>query len=216
MYVAFQPEDRKKFFDAIRRLENELGRSHKSASRQAARQILSSLAKITKVAPTHRKYIKLGKSRTGKTTKFKVITKHTKHGGTARRWSAQGAWRRQIIYAKNVRELKKRPAMIIAMRGVAQQSWKQAGRKGRINVGVGKEETAKRRAGIMKKAARRWVDYNEVKGPNGMGIAISNRMRHIEDALIGGRTAVSQTMATAARGLNKAVERELKRRATRV
>jgi hypothetical protein len=216
--ISFPPDQVRSFEEALLRIERDLGKSTQDAINMGARQVLRSLAASTRVAKMYRDYQQVGETRSGKNKIYKVKTKYVTpmRKGKALRRSSQGPWRDQLIYAFSENELRQRPAVIIGMRGVAKESWLQAGKKGRINIGVPKTETAKRTAGIMKKAARRWVDYSKRFTREESYIHIANNIRHINEALAGGPKAVDTAMDRAARGMNKMVEEYLKREAAKV
>lgn len=215
--IDFPRDQVKQFERALKRVETDLGKSSKDAIYIGARQLLKSLATSTKVSEEFRDYELVGQSRSGLNNAYKVHTKYAtpKRKGKALRRSWQGPWRDQLIYAKDVNELKQRPALIIAMRGIARESWLQAGRKGWINIGVPKTETAKRREGIMKKAARRWVRFTKKFGSTENYIHVSNNIRHIEQALVGGKKSVDDAMSRAARGVEKTIDNYLKKAAAK-
>jgi hypothetical protein len=215
MTITFPREDVDRFYRAMQRMESELGMSHPHALRTGAKKVLGAMAQSTKVSQPYRDYREDGVTRSGLNRRFIVNTKYQtpKRKGKALRRSWQGPNRDQVIYAKNVNELKKRPALIIAMRGVAQESWRQVGQQGKFRIGTSKAFANDPRKAkwqrIMKKAARRWVDYRQVFGKAEQYIRITNRIRHIESALIGGKQTVSTVMERAAKGMERQIEKRL-------
>ena len=132
-----------------------------------------------------------------------------------RNW--QGDWRKQIIYAPSEEELRKRPAVIIAMRGLAAQTWREAGRRGGFRI-TAAERGGSRKAHntrIMRRAAHRWVIYREKLSGSDPYCWLRNQLPYIEHAMTGGKHAVGTAMDRAARGLDKMIARRLEARAAR-
>ena len=178
----------------MERARKELGVSLPQAIKMAMRHVLSGLADATQISQPYREYEDLGpveRSKVGN-RRYVVTTKYQtpKRKGKALRRSWQGPFRGQLIYARNERELKRRPAVIIAMRGVARQSWIEAGKKSKLRLTAkelaGTATTAQARSAKnkrrMRKAARRWVEYKAVMTGDNPYIAITNRIRHISAA----------------------------------
>lgn len=182
----------------------------------AARSVLSSLAKDTTVAEKYREYQDTGeKSRSGQNRKYLVTTKYATpmRKGKALRRSWQGPWRKQVIYAKNEQELKRRPAVIIAMRGLAAESWRALGKRGKITVKDWSKDTrAAKNKRITKKAARRWVEWrSSLRGPL-QYIVVTNHLQYIEHALQGGIAAVTSATERGARAMLHELENKVRKR----
>jgi hypothetical protein len=211
--IKFPAEDVGRFMSSIESLQKELGWSARGSFRMGGKAMLTSLASRTKVSQPHRDFVHKGESRSGKNQVYEVLTKYRtpKRKGKALRRSWQGPWRGQLIYAKNETELKQRRAMIIAMQGVAKESWAQAGKKGQIRI-TKKDEGNPRNARIMKKAARRWVEYKLRITEKEQYLQVTNTMRHIEQALIGGRAAASEALGKAASAVERTIINTIKRK----
>jgi hypothetical protein len=210
---------------AMQRAQRELNLKQPQAIKMAMTHVLSGLANSTTVSKPYRDYEDKGpapRSKVGNRI-YVVTTKYQtpKRKGKALRRSWQGPFRGQVIYAKNERELKRRPAVIIAMRGVARQSWMEAGKKSKLRLTAREVEgtatavqaRAAKNKRRMRKAARRWVSYEaNLKGDNAY-IKVTNHMRHISAAtspsalsMVIGRAA--QMMENRINGLvRKAIEK---------
>ena len=176
------------------RAQKELSLAQPQAIKMAMTHVLSGLSKETKISQPYRDYQDAGEVKNSKvgnrryvvTTRFQTPRRK---GKTLRR-SWQGPVRGQLIYARNERELKRRRAVIIGMRGVARQSWLEAGKKAKLRLTKreieGTATMAQARAAQnkrrMRKAARRWVSYRaDLRGDN-PSITITNSIRHISAA----------------------------------
>jgi hypothetical protein len=214
--IDFPKEDVQKLMAQMKRAQKALNMRQPQVVKMGATHVLSALADSTKIGEPYREYQDTGKtSRSGKNKVYVVQTRYQtpKRKGKALRRSWQGPLRGQIIYAKNERELKRRPAVIIAMRGVARQSWMEAGKKAKLRL------TAREKAGTataaqaraaqnkrrMRKAARRWVEYSAVLRGDNPYIKVTNRIRHINEALNGGQMAVATAMSRAADKMEKKI-----------
>jgi hypothetical protein len=220
--IKFERADVDRFYKAMQRMESELGMSHKHALRTGAQKVLRSLAQSTKVSKPYRDYKEVGVSRSGMNKVYEVTTKYRtpKRKGKALRSSWQGPWRGQLIYAKNEQELKRRSAVMIAMRGAAQESWRQVGQKGKFKIQISKgiqddpRKSKWKRA--MKKAARRWVSYLQVFGKAEQYIKIGNDIEYIKQAMIGGKQTVDTVMQRATKGMIHQIETRLKAKAAAI
>ena len=198
--------------NSIERFQKDLNKSRSTAFRAAGAKVLSSLAKDTKVANRYRDFTDTGeKSRSGKNKKYIVHTRYRTpiRKGKALRRSWQGDWRNQIIYAKNTRELKRRPAVIVGLRGLAAETWKAAGKRGRIRVnGTDRNATNKR---IVKKTARRWVSYYAKLSGDDQYIRIQNALKYIRQAI--GPSALDTAIKKGARAMEGEVNARIARSA---
>jgi len=195
---------------AMQRFQRDLGASNREALHTGKRHVLRSLAAGTRTAKKYRDFRDTGEtSRSGLNKKFIVRTKYAtpKRKGKALRRSWQGPWRDQVIWAKNVRELKRRRAVVIAMRGLASESWNALGSRGRVRVkGFDQASRFKR---IMKKAARRWVIYRQQMSGDHPYVQLSNHLRYITEALINGNYAVDEAIRKAANAMTGQIDREI-------
>jgi len=195
---------------AMGRFRTELGKTQRAALHMGKRMVLRSLAADTRVAKKYRDYRDTGEvSRSGLNRKFIVRTKYQrpKRKGKDLRRSWQGPWRDQAIWAKNVRELKQRRAVIIAMRGLAKESWKALGARGRVRVKGFDQPSRNKR--IMKKAARRWVVYRQNMAGNKPYVMLSNHLRYITQALKSGSYSVNNAIRNAGRAMEGMTDRML-------
>jgi hypothetical protein len=200
---------------AIRKFEAGLNVTHKSAMYSATRKVLTSLAKDTKTAPKYREYRDTGEqSRSGLNRRFEVWTNYQgmKRRGKVTRASFSSdpdKFRWQDIWAKNVQQLKRRPAMRVHMRGLAAESWRQMGRFGRIRIQDKATDTAdKRSRRIVQKAARRWVDLSmNLRGP-AKYVTLRNDLRYIREA-VGGPGNINAAIQKGARALLHEMERKV-------
>jgi hypothetical protein len=207
---------------AMSRASRDLNLKQPQAIKMAMTHVLSALAKSTAISSPYREYEDKGlapRSKVGNkiyVVKTKYQTPRRKGKSLRRSW--QGNFREQKIYARNERELKRRPAVIIAMRGVARQSWMEAGKKSKLKLtsrevmGIataGQIRAAKNKR-IMRKAARRWVSYKaNLKGSNAY-IQVTNRIRHISAAT--SPSSLSQAMSVAASKMENKIDGIIKRR----
>jgi cell division septum initiation protein DivIVA len=223
--IDFPREDVRALFRAMDRAQAVLGKSVPQAQRMAMKSVLSSMAASTKVSKEFRDYrqetetqfgITFGAtSRSGRNKVYLVKTKYAtpKRKGKALRRSWQGPWREQLIYAPNEQELKQRRAVIIQMRGLAAETWRQAGLRGGIRLTKAQKATARsaHNAYITKRAARRWVEWASSARGDDPFIRITNSLPYIEAALEGGNQAASTAMARGARGLEHHIDKQLAR-----
>jgi hypothetical protein len=197
---------------ALRKFEAGMDVSYSRAMRGLTRSVLGSLAKATTVSDKYREFRDTGEtSRSGANRKFEVYTNFQtpKRRGKATRASWGDTWRWQTIYAKNVQQLKRRPAVRIGLRGLAAQSWRQMGAKGRIRIkDRSKDTTDKRNARIVKKMARRWVDLSMNLRGIAKYVTLRNDIRYIRDA-IGGPATINEALQKGARGLIKSMNKQL-------
>lgn len=211
--IEFPKEDVKSLMRQMERARKELGKSFGASVLMAMKYILQSVAKSTKIAEPYRAYRHVGASRSGKLQAYQVTTKYQtpRRKGKALRRSWQGPWRGQMIYAKNEQELKQRPALIVAMRGLAAESWKQAG--DRANIRVPKKmmdnKTGARNMRIMKKAAHRWVAVDKRLTGDDPFIQLTNNLKYIGDALVGGESSISTSLERAARSMEKSLDNQI-------
>jgi hypothetical protein len=215
--LVFPQADVNRIVASMARARSELGVSMPHSVNMAGRAVLGSLAASTKVSEKHRTFQATGeRSRSGLNKRFNVWTRYAtpKRKGKATRASGRGPWRWQPIWARNVQELKRRPAMRIVMRGVAKASFGQAMKKGNFGfpasaMAPGVESKNKR---IMLKAAHRWVDFTRnLKGDNPF-IKMVNNLTHIMAALQNGPQTVETAMGRAADGMEKNITKQLARR----
>ena len=216
--IEFPREDVRALFRAMERAQGVLGKSVPQAQRMAMKSVLSSMAASTKVSKEFRDYKDTGRtSRSGQNKVYAVKTKYStpRRKGKALRVSWQGPWREQLIYAPNETELKQRRAVIIQMRGLAAESWRQAGVRGGVR--LTKAERATKRSAhnayITKRAAHRWVEWQSSSRGDDPYIRVTNRLPYINEALDGGPSAVSTAMARGARGLEHHIDKQLDRMA---
>jgi len=212
--VDISREAIKELRHAQERFSRELGKSQSTAFRAASAKVLNSLSNDTKVAGKYREITDTGqKSRSGKNKKFIIRTKYRtpKRKGKALRASWQGDWRDQVIYARNLQEVRRRPAVIIAMAGLAAESWKAAGQKGRVKVkGTTRAATNKR---IVKKAARRWVGYESNFKGNNQFVRITNALKYIREAV--GPSAVEAAVRQGAVAMHGEIEHRIAKAAAK-
>jgi hypothetical protein len=223
--LSFPTEDVRALFRAMDRAQAVLGKSIPQAQLMAMKSVLSSMAASTKVSDEFREYRQLTEmqhgvvlssfSRSGKNRMYAVKTKYQtpKRKGKALRSSWQGPWREQIIYAPNETELKQRRAVIIQMRGLAAETWRQCANRGGVRLTKGERATKRsaHNAYITKKAARRWVAWRANRHGDDPYIRVTNSLPYINEALDGGPMAVSTAMARGARGLEHQIDRQLDR-----
>lgn len=214
--ISFPDAQVDRLFAQMKRGANVLGKSIPSMQRLAMKAVLQSMATSTKVSQEYRDYKEVGVSRSGLNKVYEVETRYQtpKRKGKAVRASWRGNWRKQLIYARNENELKQRRAVIIAMRGLAAESWVQAGKRGRIS--LTKVEKLTRRSAhnayIMKRAAHRWVTWNQSTKLDDPYIMVRNRLPYIESALEGGKNTIDTAMERGARGLEHMVDKMVKRK----
>jgi hypothetical protein len=200
----------------INRAQKKAGKSMGHAINMAMRAVLTSLAKRTKVSKEFRDYKHVGQSGSGKTQKYEVTTKYVtpSRKGKSLRRSWQGPMRPQMIYAKDESELKKRPAVIISLRGLAKQTWVEANKKGidwKVSGALIKQNKNKHNARVMKKTARRWASAElHLKGDDPW-VRVTNKLSYIEDALEGGSSAVSMAIGKAASAMEKTLDNQIAR-----
>jgi hypothetical protein len=199
----------------MERAQELLGKSMAASVQMAMKAVLNSLAKSTRVAERYRAYEQVGVSRSGLNKVYKVTTKYStpaRRGKSLRR-SWQGDWRSQLIYAPNESSLKRRPAVIVAMRGLAAESWRQAGARSALR--IGKAEMGGSRAAhntrIMRKAARRWVSVDKDLRSDNPYMRVTNQLKYIRQALQGGEQSVNTAMKRAADGMAHRIDNELKK-----
>jgi len=198
------------------RARRELGVSLPHSINMASRAILNSLGASTKVSQQYRTFRDTGKkSRSGQNKRFEVWTRYStpKRKGKATRASWQGPFRWQPIYAKNAAQLKKRPALIIVMRGLAKASFGQAMKKGNFGfpkAAIGPGVKAKNLR-IMLKAAHRWVAVTKRLTGNYPFFKMVNNLRHIMPALRNGPQTVDSAIARAADGMEKNITKQIER-----
>jgi hypothetical protein len=199
---------------AMKRWERELNVSETAAIKAGARAVLKSLAKDTVVAEEFREYRDTGEtSRTGRNKKYIVKTKYytPQRRGKDLRRTWQGPWREQVIYAPDEAALKQRRAVIVQMRGLAAESWRQMGAMGRIRVkGFDRASRNKR---IMTKAAHRWVEWHQKLGGPLQYLTLVNNLKYIREALKGGVGSINDAVDRGARALVHHLENKLKRAA---
>lgn len=200
----------------MRRGEREVGLSVPTALRWAAKAVLQSVAKSTRVSPQYRQYKEVGVTRTKKNKIYEVDTKFQTpmRRGKATRASWQGPWRKQLIYAPNEAALKRRRAVVIAMRGLAAQSWLECGARGRLRITkaeMGGSRSARNKR-IMRKAARRWVDFKAHLSGANPRIEIINNLRYITSALNGGEESINTAMKRAAAGMAERIRKTVARK----
>jgi hypothetical protein len=203
--------------DAMRIYEKMLGTSRNHALHAGKRAVLKSLGAATTVAPQYRDYEDTDeRSRSGLNKKYLVHTKYAtpKRRGKALRRSWQGDWRKQAIYARGVRDLKRRPAVRIAMRGLAKESWSAIGRRGRVKIVSRTGKMIPRDKRIMKTAAQRWVKYHQDLGGIVRTITMQNRLRYITKSMRGGQGAVDVAVSKAARAMLHTIDNKLDGAAT--
>lgn len=195
----------------LNRAQREVGLSAPRSMNLAMRAVLNSLATSTKVSKEFRDYRQVGESRSGKNKVYEVTTRYAtpaRKGKALRRSWTSGPWRGQLIYAENEDALKKRPAVIIAMRGLAAETFRQAGRKGGFH--IPKKAQADSRAGrnmrIMMKAARRWAEYESHLKGDDPWLKMTNTLDYAQDALSGGASSVNTAMERAARALEHTLD----------
>lgn len=209
--------------DSIDRFQKELGVGRATAFRAAAGKVLNSLGKNTTVANRYRDFTDTGeRSRSGLNKLYIVHTKYTtpKRKGKALRRSWQGNWRDQQIWARGVRELKRRPAVIVGMRGLAKESWRAVGKSGRVKLTKGELRTgsagdfrAARNTRIMKKAARRWVIWRANYVGDTPYIRIRNNLKYIRHAVKSG--AVNDAVQAGTRGMLHEMQRRVEKAAAK-
>jgi len=204
--IEFPRRDVAALMAQMQRARKELGVSLGGSVKMAARAVMTSLAASTKVAEPFRDYWDTGEvSRTGENRKWVVVTKYetSRRRGKDLRRSWQGNWREQIIYAKDESELRRRRAVIVQMRGLAKESWKQMGRKAGVPISAASVPSRNRR--IMLKAARRWVSVRQnLNGPDPY-IHVTDELVYIGDALAGGPKQADTAVERAARAMEKSI-----------
>jgi len=209
--IEFPKEDAAALMKQMERARKLLGKDLKGSIISAMKYVMQSLAVSTKVSQKYRAYTELPKkSRSGLNSVFAVATKYQtpRRKGKALRRSWQGDWREQRIYAKNEAELKKRPAVIIAMRGLAKESWKAAGARNKMRITSADKATGKTGA-IMRKAARRWVTaVNRLTGEDPY-MQVTNELAYMENAINGGNSTINSSLARAARAMEHSIDRQL-------
>jgi len=214
--LKWPSEDVRALRAQMERGRRELGISIPTSLRWAAKAFLQSMAKSTKIAPKYRAYKEIGITRTKRNKVYEIDTKYQtpRRKGKSTRASWQGPWRKQLIYAPNESSLKRRPAVMIAMRGLAAQAWLECGARGRMKITkaeAGGSRGAKNKR-IMRKAARRWVEFRAyMRGPNPR-IEIGNNLRYAVSALTGGEATVESAMSRAAAGMAHRITETIKRK----
>lgn len=218
--IDFPRKDVNALYKQIKRATREIGLSVPQALRLSMRSVLNSLSTSTRVSDEYREYREVGISRSKQNRVYAVTTRYRtpKRKGKSTRASWRGPLREQLIYAYNENDLKTRPAVIIAMRGLAKESWKQAGKKGNIKLNKVESSSARNahNARIMKRAAHRWVEYTDSRKLDNPFVRVSNKLSYIENALQGGVNSVDTAMERAGRGLEKAIDKIAKRKLRRL
>jgi len=216
MTITFPQSDVDAFFRQTERLETELGRSNKTATRTAARQVLRSAGAITDVAPKYRKYKRVGKQSKSGTGLFEVDL------SDASKALKQAAANSGLAYksgkvrvpAKSVADLKKSGFVKIGARGLAKISWQMIASRGRI--GSVKAGKAVPQSHMIKAMAKDRVKWSERFSTAEQYVRIENDLQYIEKAIKGGLGAMESIMGKAARGIEKMITRTLEKQAAKV
>lgn len=210
--VEFPQKDVKALSAAMEKGAKYLNWDNKKALQSAVLYVTKSLAASTKVSEKYRKFRDTGRtSRTGANRVFEVWTRYStpKRRGKVLKRSWYGApfhW--QTIYAKNAAALKRRPALNIAMRGLARQSWHAAAASMRRNIGGSGGLTGR----DVPSVARKYGIMGWHLAGNDQWAEIRNKLPYIEQALSGGPQDVVTAMARAARAMEHSIEKQLVKR----
>jgi hypothetical protein len=212
--IEFPKDDVRALMHQMERARKVLGKDLKGSILVAMKHVVQSLAAATRVSKKFREYTEVGRSRSGKLIAYIVATKYRtpKRKGKALRRSWQGDWREQAIWAPNEAALKRRPAVIIAMRGLAAESWRAAGARNKFNMRKNSETSSGRNKAIMQKAARRWTDVEHRLTGDDPYIRVDNNLNYITQAINGGEGMINGAIGRAARAMSDSIERQAAKR----
>lgn len=209
--IEFPDQDVKELMRQMDRARRILNKDISGSVFMAMKYVMQSLSKSTRISQKYRAYTDTGRiSRSGLNHIYAVATKYRtprRYGKSLRR-SWQGDWREQLIYAKNERELRQRPAVIIAMRGLAKESWRAGGARNKMNMPRSGDTSSARNKSIMQKAARRWIDTDSRLTGEDPFMSVKNNLKYITDAIEGGDQAVSSSLERAAKSMAHSIENQ--------
>jgi hypothetical protein len=214
--LEWSKEDMARLMAQMERAREVLGKSMAASVQMAMKAVLQSVAKSTRVSEPFRAYKQVGVSRSGKNKVWEVTTKYRTpmRKGKALRRSWQGDWRKQLIYAPTEAQLKRRPAVIVAMSGLAAESWKQVLSRSLLEKTKAELKGSRkaRNTRIMRKAARRWVSVDKNLRSHNPYMRISNSLKYIRQALQGGEQSINTAMRRAADGMAHRIDETLKQK----
>lgn len=200
--VDWPEADVARLLERMDRAQRACAMSFPQSMRLAFRSILNSVATSTNVSKVLREYTDVGMTKSGEKHIFEVIN-----------LSMRAKKKVTKIYARNEEELKLRPAVMIAMRGLAAQTWREAGKRGGFT--VTKAEAAgslsAKSARIMKIVARKWVDYSSNMSGDSPFIKMANRLPYIRQAMVGGANAVDTAVERAGKAMERVIESKIKK-----
>ena len=192
--IEFPRADVDALFRQMDRAQKELGRSLGNAVRTAANRVALSIGTSTKVSPKHRKITATGETSRNRNKRFEVYSDKSRKTFS--------------VWAKNMREAKRRKAVVISRRGLAKATWRRAASEASAGGGVGQ--------GGVTESAKRLADRHA----RGKGVftgvdpwaMMESSLDYAQDALQGGPRDVDTAMERAASAMEHLIDRQIERK----
>lgn len=184
--------------DAINRASKELNKPLKSSVRWAGALFLQSAAKQTRLSKAKRDVVQISGISDRRRAKFAMI-KYDKHGNKVKSplW---GRGKGGLVRYEKKSEANKDPRRKIGRRGLAKKSWTFA--RQRLGGGV-----IRNVHGVPSLAEIKWSG-----GEASPTMTITNRIRYMDKAMIGGMSALNTALQSASNKMMKRIDQEIEKK----